>query len=654
MTAARAGFRALAVLPVVLALTACGAEHPEVESAPATSAARPSETAGAEISVRDFVAQGCEVCHGVGLEGLTAPALTPDALTESDAYYFDVIKNGRPGTSMPAWANAGLSDDEISSLVRFLRSGGQAGGSISVGGGEHAAEIAVAAPGEIQASPTEQAGSIQVEWPITNTTDHPVAVTRFTSPTLTLFHVGSLPIRIEPHETASLRLALTPNPELLPGARPVSGAVATVSSLDGGRTATLSVLVHTVIAEPAHTLAFEDVPVGGMPVRLATWGRFVYVALFDGAIEVYELADSGSISLVERITTIADTPNHGPNGAPEPGTDGRLIGGMTVSDEGVLYVAHTDPRLNEGELVQTGHLADLNSGTITRLHGRPGTYGRPENRIDLVTGLPRNVTNHVPSGMDIGQDGWLYVSIGAMTDSGVPDPSKPDPDTPISGAVLRINLDAPQAYPVVLTPPGPVFAGLDALVPGVVELWATGVRNGFGLAFTATGDLYLTDQSSDGGSTPPPLIDRGPPGISSNVGADHLHRVSKGDYLGQPNVTRDEHVLNDGSEYETAVASPGYAPPVHVFGIHSSATGVAEYRGELFPELEGWLLVGKFSGGLGLSALLVSGEGVSAVRTLAAPPALRNVTDVAVGPGGEIVVAEFWERRLRISRGYTS
>ncbi|MFQ5426735.1 MAG: hypothetical protein ACE5EV_06620, partial [Gaiellales bacterium] len=78
----------------------------------------------------------------------------------------------------------------------------------------------------------------------------------------------------------------------------------------------------------------------------------------------------------------------------------------------------------------------------------------------------------------------------------------------------------------------------------------------------------------------------------------------------------------------------------------------SEYRGELFPDLEGWLLVGEFSGGLGLEALRLEGDHVVDVRTLTAPPTTRNVTDVAVGPAGEIVIAEFWEQRIRISSRY--
>ncbi|UCC61451.1 MAG: c-type cytochrome [Anaerolineae bacterium] len=64
----------------------------------------------------------CGGCHGPNREGATGPALIPARLGAKDDYYFDVIKNGKPGTVMPAWGPAGMSDEEIWALVGFMRS----------------------------------------------------------------------------------------------------------------------------------------------------------------------------------------------------------------------------------------------------------------------------------------------------------------------------------------------------------------------------------------------------------------------------------------------------------------------------------------------------------------------------------------------------
>lgn len=70
--------------------------------------------------VAEFFTTNCAVCHGQNREGIVGPALTPESLTQPDDVYFETIKNGRPGTAMPSWSAAGLSDDDIQALVKFV------------------------------------------------------------------------------------------------------------------------------------------------------------------------------------------------------------------------------------------------------------------------------------------------------------------------------------------------------------------------------------------------------------------------------------------------------------------------------------------------------------------------------------------------------
>lgn len=62
----------------------------------------------------------CSSCHGSERAGGVGPALAPDRLLGDDLTYFETIKNGRPGTAMPAWGDQGLSDAEIWLLVGML------------------------------------------------------------------------------------------------------------------------------------------------------------------------------------------------------------------------------------------------------------------------------------------------------------------------------------------------------------------------------------------------------------------------------------------------------------------------------------------------------------------------------------------------------
>ena len=64
----------------------------------------------------------CSGCHGPKREGATGPALIPARLGSDDDYYFDIIKDGKLGTVMPAWGPTGMTDEEIWALVGFIRS----------------------------------------------------------------------------------------------------------------------------------------------------------------------------------------------------------------------------------------------------------------------------------------------------------------------------------------------------------------------------------------------------------------------------------------------------------------------------------------------------------------------------------------------------
>jgi plastocyanin/DNA-binding beta-propeller fold protein YncE len=77
-------------------------------------------------SIQDYYRSGCSSCHGVSREGSIGPALVPGRLSDEDRAYVAIIRDGRPGTSMPAWGRGGLSNEEIWGLVGFLRSNAQA------------------------------------------------------------------------------------------------------------------------------------------------------------------------------------------------------------------------------------------------------------------------------------------------------------------------------------------------------------------------------------------------------------------------------------------------------------------------------------------------------------------------------------------------
>jgi nitrite reductase (NO-forming) / hydroxylamine reductase len=73
-------------------------------------------------SVEAVYLDSCSGCHGPNREGATGPALIPGRLDAADDVYFDAILNGRPGTVMPAWGPAGMSEEEVWAMVGYIRS----------------------------------------------------------------------------------------------------------------------------------------------------------------------------------------------------------------------------------------------------------------------------------------------------------------------------------------------------------------------------------------------------------------------------------------------------------------------------------------------------------------------------------------------------
>lgn len=74
---------------------------------------------------KELFAQNCASCHGAegrgpkpGIPTLHSPAVLAIA---DDAYYADIIAQGRPGTSMPAWKSI-LTKTQLESLVVYIRS----------------------------------------------------------------------------------------------------------------------------------------------------------------------------------------------------------------------------------------------------------------------------------------------------------------------------------------------------------------------------------------------------------------------------------------------------------------------------------------------------------------------------------------------------
>lgn len=228
---------------------------------------------------------------------------------------------------------------------------------------------------------------------------------------------------------------------------------------------------------------------------------------------------------------------------------------MTFGEDGELYVGSTDGiaildyateggEVGEskafaggvssplGLVFQDGSLYASSEGTIVRIEDLDGDRDADSIEI-LFDGLPHFVYEvHSNNGLAFGLDGRLYVGLGGTSDHG------PE-DHPFAGSILVSELGG-----------------------APLEIFATGFRNPYDLAFCSDGRLYATDNGPDQ-ITDESLVYFPP---------DELNLVEAGADYGYP-------------------VSYGYPPdwsdsigPIALLPARAGVTGIACYEGGQFPE----------------------------------------------------------------------
>jgi glucose/arabinose dehydrogenase len=178
---------------------------------------------------------------------------------------------------------------------------------------------------------------------------------------------------------------------------------------------------------------------GPTAIAFDSRGR-LFVATYSG--KIFILLDNNDDGHVDQVKTFASR-------IPIPL-------GMAFRADGDLYITSN---------VQRG------VGRIIRLRDRDGDDVAEEQTV-IVDNLPSQ-GEHQTDRLRFGPDGLLYVGQGSSTDNGTPGPNDP-PEGPLNGTMLRLDPDTAQ-----------------------VEVYATGLRNPFGMAFHPdNGELFATDGGS--------------------------------------------------------------------------------------------------------------------------------------------------------------
>ncbi|CDF40686.1 unnamed protein product [Chondrus crispus] len=269
----------------------------------------------------------------------------------------------------------------------------------------------------------------------------------------------------------------------------------------------------------------------------------------------------------------------------------------------------------------------------------------------IISNLPVSNHDHSVNALMFDQKGDLLISVGGFTNMGLPGYKL--------GGYWETHLSA--AVLIARTSLGDVFNGnLEyttdlvrhaMLKKGDVEIFATGIRNGFAMTLTRNGNMYLADQGPNCafGDTATDcdadydeqraknwdpsaeinwqgLVKHGWNNCPYAVGRpDKVLHLSEGAYYGHPNVQRGLQI--DESEHECYWVDPytglpadkkkkpslfKYKKPLELF--KSPVTGIAEYQASHFcSKLRGNLILSTYKDGktyrLGVDGSKVTREG---------------------------------------------
>ena len=281
----------------------------------------------------------------------------------------------------------------------------------------------------------------------------------------------------------------------------------------------------------------------------------LYVGQQTGFINIYTVVRSSpgnyTVTDTDVLTLVKSIRNHNDDGTPNLGQGNRQVTGLMVigtATNPVLLVTSSDPRIAVGN----DSNLDTNSGILTRLTWVGTDVNDPAGYWDvvhLVRGLSRSEENHATNGMSLdAANNDLYVAVGGFTNKGAPGNNfSGTPEYALSGAILKIDLDALNAMPVYtdlrtgdkfvydiptlddptranitntspLFPyapghplytssidPGDPFGGNDGLnqarwvLGGPVQVYGDGFRNPYDVVFTSLNRVYTFDNGPNGG-----------------------------------------------------------------------------------------------------------------------------------------------------------
>lgn len=384
--------------------------------------------------------------------------------------------------------------------------------------------------------------------------------------------------------------------------RPLKGILA-------GTAATL-LLTATLLASPASAAETREIPSKKAALVVETLATglkqpWSVEVLPDGAYLVSE--KGGTLRLVRDGKVSAPL-----RGVPEVSTTGQ---------GGLLDIALAPDFAGSRTLYLT-YSARGNGGSGTAVArarlSADGTALEETTRIFLMNRLTAR-GQHFGSRIAIAGDGSLFFGIGDRGQG----PRAQDPRDH-AGAILHIN---PDGSPHADNP----FLGS---AEGLAEIWSKGHRNPQGLTIDPKdGTLLTVEHGARGG--------------------DEINAPQPGRNYGWPLVSYGRHY--SGAEFDLGSAAEGFEPPLYYWDPSIAPGAIAVYRGAMFPEWEGNLIVTALKYQL-VARLERDESGAIVAEERMFGGEFGRIRDVIVAPDGALLLVtdDTNGALLRVSRSTTT
>ncbi len=212
---------------------------------------------------------------------------------------------------------------------------------------------------------------------------------------------------------------------------------------------------------------------------------------------------------------------------------------------------------------------------------------------NLPTGLHQN------DGLALGADGYIYMGLGSTCDAC-------KDESPLSASILRFKPD-----------------GSD------LSVFASGLRNPYGIAFNAAGDLFATDNGRDA--------------LGDDIPLEELNHVRAGLDYGWPDCWEGNTSPSCADKVGAVVGFTAHSS-VDGFVFYNAANFPPEYRDNAFVAVFGSYLLPKIPRGVKRVKLTKQGETyIGEAEWFLQLGVDGRPLDVTVGPDGALYVADFMQ-----------